>query len=100
MDPKLIGYAGAILGTIIGILGGAFGTWCSIRNTGGPRERTFMAWAAVGTWIFVLAFVAGLMLLPQPYNFLLWIPYLALLILGIVWANGRQARIRSQESSR
>ena len=64
MDPELLGYVGAILGSIIGILGGAFGTWCSIRNTGSQRERTFMVWAAVGTWIFVLAFVAGLILLP------------------------------------
>jgi hypothetical protein len=98
MDPKLLGYLGAILGSLFGLLGGAIGTWCSIRNTGGPRERTFIVRAAIGGWIFVLAFVAGLFLLPQPYNFLLWVPYLVLLVLGIVWLNRRQARIRAQET--
>ena len=36
------GVIGGILGAVIGIGGGIIGTWCSIRNTRGPRERTFI----------------------------------------------------------
>ena len=41
----------------------------------------------------------GLMfVLPNPYRYLLWIPYAILLPLGIVYANRTQQRIRKEES--
>jgi len=36
--------------------------------------------------------------LPNPYRYLLWIPYAILLPLGIVYANRTQQRIRKEES--
>ena len=41
-----VAWIGAIAGAVIGLAGGAVGTWFSIRNTNGPRERAFMVKAA------------------------------------------------------
>lgn len=94
-----LGWGGAILGSAIGITGGIFGTWASIRHTQTPAERAFMIRCAIGTWLFVGAFLLGLFLIPTPYNFLLWIPYPILLILGIRWMNARHLEIRQQQQS-
>ncbi|MEX0727585.1 MAG: hypothetical protein WD065_15015 [Planctomycetaceae bacterium] len=91
-------WIGAIGGSLIGILGGVFGTYCSIRNTQGPRERAFMIKAAICCWILVTAFLAGLFLIPKPYNLLLWVVYPILLTAGIMWCNKNQDRIRMEEA--
>lgn len=91
------GLIGGLIGAAIGLLGGALGTYCSIRNTHGPRERAFMVQVSVVAWLVVLAFLAGLLLLPPPYNWLLWIPYAIGLPLSILWLNRQQTRIREEE---
>jgi hypothetical protein len=93
------GVIGGLIGGVLGLLGGAVGTYFSIRNTAGPRERLFMVQVAIVAWIVVSAFVLGLLTLPQPYNFLLWVPYGIALPLGIFWSNRRQRVIRSEEAS-
>lgn len=92
------GVMGAIVGSVLGLLGGAVGTYFSIRNTRGPKERTFVIKAAGITWVAVTLFLAGLLLLPAPYRFLLWVPYAILLPVGIRKWNREQARIRDEES--
>jgi hypothetical protein len=96
MDAGLIG---GLIGGVLGLLGGAVGTYFSIKNTAGPRERMFMVQVAIVAWIGVSAFVLGLLMLPQPYNFLLWVPYGIALPLGILWSNRRQRVIRSEEEA-
>jgi hypothetical protein len=91
---NIVAYSGAILGSLIGLGGGVIGTWCSIRNTKTPAERAFMMRCSIAVWVFVTAFVAGLMLIPAPYNHLLWLPYVPLLIGSILWMNRVQARLR------
>lgn len=101
----LIAWGGGILGSVLGLLGGAFGTWCSIRGTNGPKERAFMVKAAVWTWVFLaallgLAFGLGTTL-PQPYKpwTLLVLPLLVpMLMLGVSACNRRQAQIRAEEA--
>ena len=93
------GVIGGIVGAGIGVLGGLVGTYFSIKNTAGPRERRFMIQVAIVAWIAVSAFVAGQLLLPRPYNFLLWIPYAIALPLGILWSNRRQRVIRGKEAA-
>ncbi len=93
-----VAYGGAILGSCIGLLGGLFGTWCSIRNTQSPAERAFMIRCSIAVWLLVTAFVASLLLIPVPYNHLLWLPYVILLILAIRRLNGVQARLRAENS--
>ena len=97
MDGGQIGLVGGLIGGLIGVLGGAVGTYFSIRNTSSPRERTFMIRASAVAWLFVTAFLAGLLLLPPPYNWIVWIPYVVALPIAIVWLNRRQAKIRSEE---
>lgn len=95
MNPGLIG---GILGSVIGIAGGLFGTYCSIKHTNGPRERAFMIKGAVVCWVTMLVFLALQLVLPDPSRWLMWIPYAILLPLGIIYANRTQQRIRKEEA--
>jgi len=93
------GTLGGIIGGGIGLAGGIVGTYFSVRNTHGPRERSFMIKVSAIVWIVVTAFLAGLLLLPKPYNWLLWVPYGIALPLGIRWCNQRQLKIRAEEAA-
>ena len=93
------GMVGGIIGGVIGVVGGIVGTYFSIKNTAGPRERTFMIQVAVVAWLVVTAFLIGLLMLPRPFNFLLWVPYGIALPLGILWCNRRQHAIRAEEAA-
>jgi hypothetical protein len=93
------GAVGGIVGGVIGVLGGLVGTYFSIKNTAGPRERTFMIRVAVVAWLAVTAFLIGLLMLPRPFNLLLWVPYGIALPLGILWCNRRQRTIRAEEAA-
>lgn len=93
------GLVGAIIGGALGVAGGAIGTYFSIKNTAGPRERSFMIRVSTVGWIAVTAFLIGLLMLPRPFNFLLWVPYGIALPVGIIWCNRRQLRIRAEEAS-
>ncbi len=95
MDPS---YIPGIFGGAIGVLGGAIGTYYSIKNTNGPRERQFMIRCSVVVWVFVTGFLVGLFLIPAPYKWLLWIPYGVGLTMGIRFVNNQQQRIRSTET--
>ena len=97
MHPGLVG---GVVGSVIGITGGAVGTYFSIKNTNGPHERAFMVRCSVIGWIALLTFLALLLLLPTPYNFLVWIPYGILLPWSIITLNRKQAAIREAEKLR
>ena len=91
------GILGGVVGSVVGVAGGLFGTYCSIKNTHGPKERQFVVKACIITWIAVVLFVALVLVLPHPYRWFMWVPYAILLPLGIVRWNKRQAQIRTQE---
>jgi hypothetical protein len=101
MDTGALGgWVGGILGSLIGVLGGIMGTYFTIKNTKGPRERAFTIKGSIICWLFVGSFLVGLWLIPPFYNMLLWIPYPILLIFGIRKWNQTQFRIRQEESGR
>jgi hypothetical protein len=89
---------GIIFSVSLGVLGGAIGTYFSIKNTRGPKERAFIVRVSIRTWIAVSIFVAALMLIPKPYNLLLWIPYAIALPVTIVRWNRKQMEIRREEA--
>ena len=95
MNPGLIG---GLVGGVVGTVGGLVGTYFSIKNTNGPRERAFMIKASVVCWVGILIFLALLFNMPNPYKAFMWIPYSILLPLGIIYGNKAQQRIRREES--
>lgn len=94
-----MGWAGGIIGSVVGILGGVFGTWMSIKNTTTPAERAFMVRCAIWTWIAVTLFVVAMIFVPAPYKFFLWIPYALAMIVAIPWMNRIQAKLRTASPS-
>jgi Ca2+/Na+ antiporter len=92
------GWVGGILGGVIGVLGGVMGTYFTIKNTKGPRERAFAVKGSIICWVFVVAFVVGMWLIPQWYNLLLVVPYVIILVFGIRKWNQTQLRIRKEEA--
>ena len=100
MSPnQLGGWIGGLVGAVVGLAGGVIGTYCSIRNTHGPRERQFMVRAAIVTWIAGLTFLVLLFVLPSLWRWLLWIPYGILLPTGILLGNRRHQQIRREEAA-
>ena len=96
------GAIGSYLGPIIGVLGGAFGTYCSVKNTEAPAERQFMVQFAVAVWVGVLL-LAGLPLvlwrlgaIPGWSYWLSFGLFFVLLAPGIFYANKRQAQLRGR----
>ncbi len=94
------GLIGGIIGGIIGVAGGAIGTYFSIKNTHGPKERTFIIKASVIFWVFGIIFITLLLFLAFPYKWLLWLPYGILLPIGIQGMNKRLRQIQQEESQK
>src|SRR5262245_49987066 len=93
-----LGLVGGIVGSLVGVAGGLIGTYFSIKNTNGPRERAFMIRAVLVCWIALGALFAAMFLLPQA-RLWIWIPYFILLPFGIRYLNKKQAAIRREEQS-
>jgi phosphotransferase system glucose/maltose/N-acetylglucosamine-specific IIC component len=93
-----VGTIGGLIGGVMGLAGGAVGTYASIKNTAGPRERQFMVRVAVAAWVGITLFLTLLFVLPSPYRWLIWIPYGVALPLAIVSLNRKQKAIRSDEA--
>lgn len=97
-NGEMWGWIGGITGGVIGLAGGIVGTYCSINNTNGPRERAFMVKSSVVGWIAIGIFLVLVIALPNPYRWFMWIPYSILLSLGIIFINRRLQAIRQAES--
>lgn len=94
MDYGLIG---GIVGSLLGLAGGAYGTWASITNTNGPKERAFMTRISIWLWVGIMLFLAFIFLLPPEQEIFLWLLYAPALVLVIRYTNKRQAEIRASE---
>jgi len=99
------GISGAILGPILGLLGGIFGSWCSIRNTHSARERRFMIRMTVMVWGLILVLLgvpltltlAGLV--PRWTVFVGQGVFFVFLVPLILWGNAHQRNIQIQEGT-
>jgi hypothetical protein len=93
MDTGLVG---GVVGSLLGVAGGLAGTYFSIKNTNGPRERAFMIRAAIVCWVMLVALFIVMLLWPRA-RLWLWIPFFLLLPFGIRHLNKKQAAIRQEE---
>jgi hypothetical protein len=93
------GLTGGIIGTVIGLAGGALGTYFSIHNTKTPAERAFVVKGAVAMWmvmalLFLEASLAVLGLVPRWAFWTSVGAFWLLTIPAIIWANRRQRELR------
>lgn len=79
-------------------MGGVLGTYLSIKSAKGPIERAFIKRTAVIAWITVSVFLGLLFTIPQPYNFLLWIPNVILWLIFVPKLRKKHTEIRRSES--
>jgi hypothetical protein len=100
MDDHTIGLIGGIGGGVLGVLGGVVGTYFSIKNTNGPKERALMIWAAAACCFAVTATLVGMYFTPTPYQPLVGLPLWLLLPFAIRAVNHRQEQLRRQEAHR
>lgn len=98
MDPASVGIIGACVGAAGGLFGGAIGTYFAVKNTYGPRERSFAVKMSIIGWILIVTFLVAMFAIPTWHKHLLWIPYSILVFVGIHLWNRAQFRIRSEES--
>lgn len=95
----LIGTVGGILGSLLGIAGGVLGCYIPYRLAKTPRQKAFVLKSSAFFWLLVLVFLAGIFLLPVPWNHLVWLPYIVVLILSINWINKRQQQMLADEAA-
>ena len=86
-----------IAGSIVGLMGGLFGTYVAVANTCSQRERSFLIRCAIACWIVMAIFLALMVTLPQPYAQLVWLPLALTMTFGIRYINENQQRIREAE---
>jgi RNA polymerase sigma factor (sigma-70 family) len=101
----LSGISGAVLGPIVGLLGGIFGTWMSIKNTSSARERRFMVTMSIICWIGLVLLIAVPLVLaltgviPKWAYWTFFTIFFVLLVPSIVWSNARQQQIQKEEGT-
>jgi len=109
-----VGFAGAIFGPLVGILGGWLGARISIENTESPRERQFvikMAWLVLGLAVMfcaaTLAFTFAIRAWWKIHPLQLAVGFIGLLLaygialtVLILRANRAQQHIRMEESAK
>jgi len=94
-----LGLLGAVIGITIGTLGGLIGSYFSIKNTEGPKEKEFVIKAVILFWIAGIIFLALIFYIPIPYNTLVWIPYLIALPLVIRYLIRKLEEIKIDEGN-
>ncbi len=98
MDPHTVGLIGGIAGGILGLMGGAAGTYFSLKSARSPHEWRLIIKVSI---LFITA-VAGFLILlwftPVSIRPLVWLPYLPLLYWGIRSTNQKLLQLREAEA--
>jgi len=99
------GLSGAVLGPIVGILGGIFGAWCSIKNTRSPRERRFVIRMTLLVWVLLCGLIGVPLVLmltkvvPPWFYWTCFTVFFCILVPMIVWGNRRQQQIQVEDGT-
>ena len=96
MDTSLLG---AIVGGVVGILGGVIGTYFSIKNTRGQLEQDVMIKCCGICWIAITLFLGLMFALPSTFRHFLWIPYAILFPIGLNLMNRKVSSSREIEDA-
>lgn len=86
-----------VIGAALGIVAGLVGTYFSIRNTRGARERRFVICVAVVAWVTLAILAAAVFLLPSMRG---WVPIVLvfMVVVGVPLMNRRQEIIRREDA--
>jgi RNA polymerase sigma factor (sigma-70 family) len=101
----LSGISGAVLGPLVGLLGGIFGTWMSIKHTRSARERRFVVTMSIVVWLALVLLIAVPLVLAITGVIPKWaiwtssLLFFALLVPSIIWSNARQRQIQIEEGT-
>ena len=87
-----------MVGGIVGVMGGVIGTYFSIRNSAGPRERALIVRLSVLIWLWMAVFIDWLFLGPRPWNQAV-IPLNLLLIPWLPRGNRWLACLRAEDKA-
>ncbi len=93
------GTFGALVGTVMGIVGSVIGTAASLRRANSPAERWCIIKWAVALSILIGAFMAGFWITPASYRPWIWALYGAVLPLAIIAGNRDLARFHADHRS-
>lgn len=96
MNDELLAYLGGGLGALLGLAGGYYGVRASLKGAKSDAERRLVWRFSAAILVLIGLLMAGLLLIPAPYNMLTWIPYAIVLLLSIQYANRLQAELRTQ----
>ncbi len=99
MNDELLAYLGGGLGAVLGLAGGYYGVRASLKNSQSETERRLVWRFSAAILGLVALLLAGLLLIPAPYNLLTWIPYAIVLVVSIRYANRLQAELRTREAA-
>lgn len=97
------GELGGLIGAVIGVAGGVFGSYCSIRNAPPGPPRRFMIRTCIACFVLIALFLAGIVWCNRAAPnmvWILWIVYAPALFLGIGVINRRYFALvrQSQEA--
>ena len=95
ISPKFLAGASVFVASGAGIL---LACYLNIRNTRGPKERTFLILSTFGLLAFLGAVLALMYFLPKPYNFLTLVPFFLVAPFLIYRSSLRRQLIRELES--
>ena len=102
MTGQQIGLIAGILGSLIGLAGGAIGTFLCIKNTRTPAERAFMVQAAVAIWLAIIALLLMPMILEMRGLIAPWVHWIGLAVFfiglgpAVAYTNRRGAELRGK----
>lgn len=100
-----------LIGPVLGLLGGIYGTRLSIKHTDSATERRFMVRYAWAVWLLIIVFLSSLTLatiysrehLGTAGYFValsaIVLIYIGVLIPTVLWGNKRQRAIRREQGS-
>ena len=91
------GIVGGSLGGLVGVAGAIYGVRASLKQCKSSAERQLVIIFSLALTAAIGLMLAGLFLIPKPYNWLVWIPYPFLLTGSILFVNRRMAALRGAQ---